>query len=507
MKTSSILRDSLCESIIDMVKIQAEENGDEIAVYTKKDSINYRELIERASIIAGYMKTIGIKKGDFVILEAVSDISYVLTYLAIQIVGAISSPVERGVQLEKLEYEISLVGAVYYFSRNDNRIKSAPTMHYDELLAEANDWNLPLEYERPLLSDIREVIFTTGTTGKSKATLHSTLNIETNTVNTVKGIGIKSSDIVLIPLPLNHSFGMRVLRAVFSVGGAVVLRSGAVFSSAIIENIRKFNCTAMASVSATMESVIREIGEEMVSKEFSSLRYIEFSAGAVSVPLRKKLLKLLPNTRLFNTWGSSESGGCVFMEFSKRSDKINALGVPINGIRLGIWSDEKNDFLKGCGKEKIGRLAIKGNMIFSGYLHEDNKYKESVDKGWMKTADLVWRDDENFYYILGRADDIINVGGEKVAQRELEDIASLIPGIEDCACIGVEDKSGLLGHIPVLYYTGSVEIDEEAAKGVFVKKIGNMLMPREYIRIEEIPRNYMKKKDYKALKKIYDGNN
>lgn len=269
------------KTLIDAIKANAETIGDRFAVLTRKEQITYKDMWENVEQLAGYFKTQGIQCGDRVILEAISEPSYIMVYLAMQKIGAITAPVERGIRQEQLEYLIELLDAKMYLSKNDSRMKKIRTKFYAKVMEEAKAWNLQVEYERPDEHAIAEIIFTTGTTGKPKAAMHSIAGIVCNTSNTISGIGMKPDDVILLPLPLNHSFGMRVLRSALQIGACVVLQSGAVFADALIGSIEKFNCNAMACVSATMEAVLQEIGEEKLTEAFSKLRYIEFSAGAV----------------------------------------------------------------------------------------------------------------------------------------------------------------------------------------------------------------------------------
>lgn len=493
------------KTIIDVLQENANNIGDKIAIQTKKESISYKTLWDNVEVLAGYLKTLGIHSGDRVILEAISEPSYVMMYLALQKIGVITAPVERGIKLELLSYLINLLDAKLYISKNESKLKSITCKAYSTTISEATQWNVKVDYERPDGKAISEIIFTTGTTGRPKGAMHSVDGITCNTSNTVNGIGMLPTDRILLPLPLNHSFGMRVLRSALEVGACVVLQSGAVFSDALIGSIEKFDCNAMACVSATMETVLKEIGEEKLSQAFSKLRYIEFSAGAVPKSMREKLVQLLPNTDIHNTWGSSESGGCLFLNVHKHPEKISAVGKALEHITLAIYSDDTESFIEGTGKDVIGRLAIKGEMIFKGYWGQEDIYKQSVKDGWLITNDLVWRDDDDYYYILGRADDVINIGGEKVAPSEIENALFNFEGLNGCACIGVPDKEGVLGEVPLLLYSvkeGS-NIDVEKLKQTISAKVGVYKTPKKFVEVVSIPKNYMKKTDYKLLKKLY----
>lgn len=213
----------------------------------------------------------------------------------------------------------------------------------------------------------------------------------------------------------------------------------------------------------------------------------------------------MPKTEIHNTWGSSESGGCLFLNVHKHPEKIAAVGKALEHITLAIYSDEEKKFMEGSGKEVVGRLAIKGEMIFKGYWKQEDVYKESVKEGWMLTNDLVWRDEDDYYYILGRADDVINIGGEKVAPSEIENAVFEYEPIKGCACIGVADSTGVLGEVPMLLYVKKEDmaVDVEVIKQIIAKKIGPYKIPKYFVEVKSIPKNYMKKTNYKLLKKIY----
>lgn len=494
------------KTLVEALLENKEKYGDKVAIITKKESVTYSEISDRIVKLAGFFKTMGIKKGDFVILEAVPEVSYVLCYLALRYIGAVTAPVERGVDNSKLIYITELLDASLYISKNDNRAKEkVVSKFYENLLSDAKEWAMGIPYERLNDDSVAEIIFTTGTTGRPKAAMHSSGGICCNTSNTINGIGMKSDDCILLPLPLNHSFGMRVLRSALEIGACLVLQSGAIFADSLINNIKKYKCNAMACVSATMESVLREIGEERVTEEFGGLRYIEFSAGAVPVPMRKKLLEILPNTAIHNTWGSSETGGCLFLNVRENPEKITAVGRALEHIDLGIYSEDKDEFINENGEKNIGRLAIKGDMVFKGYYKQDDVYKESIKDDWYVTNDLVWRDEDNYFYILGRADNVINVGGEKVAPSEIENALFEVKEISGCACIGVPDTEGILGEIPVLLYSikKGTTVSPENIDKILSERIGQYKKPRKLIEVPYILKNYMNKIDYKALKKIY----
>ncbi len=494
----------MTKNLIKCIEENTEIVKNKVAIFDRKGQITYDELISKVQKIAGYFVTIGLKKGDIILLEALSEIDYVLVYLAAQQLGAITAPIERGIREDLLDYICQLIVPKYFISNTGKQIDGIAGYQYKEVIDNAMYWDKSLYEEVDDNDRIAEIIFTTGTTGKPKASLHTAAGVFYNTMNTVNGVGIKQTDTILVPLPLNHSFGMRVLRASLVQKATVVLHSGAIFAKSLIEAIETYHCTAMSCVSATMESILNEIGEVKTKEAFSSLRFIEFSAGAVPTPLRKKLTALLSETDILNTWGSSETGGCLFINLSQNVSKIDAAGKALNGTELAILS-ETGDFLTGVGKNVTGRLAIKGEMIFKGYYNQEEESRDTLRNGWLVTKDIVWRDEEGYYYILGRSDDLINIGGEKISPAEIENAARESKLIRESACIAITDQGGVLGQVPLLIYTTAENqvIDEkELAKNISTQ-IGAFRTPRKFLHVQTIPKNYMKKTNYKLLKELW----
>lgn len=500
----------MAETIIDILENNRKQIGDKTALFYKEQVFTYEQLKEQIDIIAGFLKTCGVKKADTVILEAVSKPEYVMIYLAVIMTGAIPAPVERGITDEKLKYISNLIGASFYFSIRNREDETMFCKSYDEIIKDAKEWKYNAEYERLNDDDITEIIFTSGTTGKPKAAMHSVKGIESNIKNTYMGVGIEQSDIILLPLPLNHSFGLRVLRSAFKAGASVVLQNGAIGAKEIYKNVQKYKCTALVCVSATLEAALESEGEKQLTEGLSSLRYIEVSAGAIPIWMRKKLIKLLPDTRIKNTWGSTETGGCLFLDLNADPDKIESVGKAGPGIQIAVYSDECQDIISGCGKKNSGRLALRGDMLFVNYWNQDYLHSQQILKNWYVTNDIVWQDEDGFFYMIGRNDFIINMGGEKVSPKEIEEKAVKNQKIRECACIGVKDEKGILGEVPVLFVVcdvSDIKADHEKIRQELVKGYDSFKCPREFIFVERIPKGTMEKTDYKLLKSMYEKKN
>ena len=479
------------------------EQSDKLAVISRNDSLTYRELCSRIRKTAHVLKENGIRKQDKILISAVSSCEYIVQLFAVQYLSAVTIPVERAVKTETLEYLSQKTGAAAFITAGRKKMTFLKTLLSSEIAAasiSAEEYDTDMTYTP---EDIAEFVLTSGTTGFPKSACHTNFNIYANTLNTCQGIGIQENDVILIPLPLHHSFGLRVLRAVFFCGASAVLQNGTLFPKEIEKNITQYSCTGLAYISTAMESVLNTEGEAFVKSVFGKLRFIEFSAGAVPVNIRQKLITLLPGTTIHNTWGSSETGGCMFLDITHHPDKISALGKAGDFITAGIYLEQQNTISVLSGKENAGRLALKGDMVMQGYWNDTQKNQEAFKDGWLLTNDLVWKDEEDYFYMIGRADDMINIAGEKIAPQEIETIAVQSGYLQDCACFMLEDASSPLGAKIVLLAVGD-KTGKEQLSAYLKEKLDRHKIPQEIQYTAWIPRNNMGKIDRKQLKSLWN---
>lgn len=490
------------ETLVGKVLAYGESQAEKTAVCFKNVTVTYGELKKRVMGMAAVLRGMGVEKGHRVMVNAVSKPEYIAGLLAVQYIGAITVAIDKYAKPENIcdIWEMTQPDVFLADGKKlPERIKTASLKHlYEEGAVKQKE----TAYTAPEEGDLCELLFTTGTTGKPKGAMLSYRCIYANMLNTCRGIGMREDDIVLNPLPLNHSFGMRVLRSILYLGATVVLQNGFTFAKEIETNIEQHRCTAMVSVPASMEVVYRQM-QERFAGIMGKFRYIEFGAGSVSVDMKKKLLALLPDTRLFNTWGSTETGGAVFLDITNHPDKLASIGRPLEGIEVKAVDPDGNE-VAARDIDTAGRMLLCGKMRMEGYWEAPELTAETIRDGWLYTNDLIYVDDDGFIFMLGRADDIINVGGEKVSPIEVENTAQEYDGIRECACIGVDDPEGIVGQVPVLYVVSENGMVEEGALFKYLaERMEKYKLPQEFIQVDELPRNQMKKLDRKALHRMY----
>ena len=489
-------------TLVSAVLHHGEKNGDKLALGFKGERISYADLSRQMKNLAAILHgEFGIKSGGRVMISAVSRPEYVIALLALQYLGATTVPVDRSAKESSILELYDFVEPILFLTDTKLKSEKVKTASLKKLVASSSEQNFEIpSYAIPNGSDIAEILFTTGTTGKPKGGMLSFESIEESMENTWHGVGMLENDVVLLPLPLQHSFGLRVLRSALYIGSAIVLQNGFVFVHDIEKNLSDYKCTAFVSVPAALETLFRQLGEQKFAELLRPLRYIEVSAGAVSANFRLLLVRLLPNTKIVNTWGSTETGGAIFWT-SDDAKKPSSLGKPIAGVEARAVDSEGNT-VEARSIETAGRMALRGKMLMSGYFKNDEATRATLRDGWLFTNDLVYFDEEGYITMLGRADDIINVGGEKVSPIEVENTASLFEGIRECACVGVDDPAGIYGKVPVLYVVPeSPAFDKKALETFLAEKLERYKLPHEYVTVDSLPRNKMQKLDRKTLQR------
>ena len=480
----------------------AAAHPDKLCVASGKTSLTYGEVARRVRTAARTLSAQwGVGRGDRVMISGVPLPDYVIALLAVQYLGAVTVPVDRLARKDTLSALIDYLKPAVFLTEAGDAFPETRKVSLFGLTRSEQAGEIVLPPQCVEREDVAEMLFTTGTTGSPKAVMLAYRSVRAITRNTIAGIGLRADDVVLVPLPLNHSVGMRVLRSALTAGAGIVLQDGFAFAQELEENIVRHRCTGLVCVPASVEIVRRQMRDRF-PLTLGRLRYIEFGAGFLSVAMKRKLLAELPHTTLYNTWGSSETGGAIFLDVTGNPDRLESLGRPVEGVEFATLRED-GSFGPARDFASAGRMALRGDMRMLGYYKLPEETADALRGDWLVTNDLAYADDDGFVHMLGRADDIINVGGEKVAPVDVENIVGEFDGIRECACIGVEDR--MMGQVPVLYYVTDVPGFDQAELERFVaRRAERYQLPGHYVRIDALPRNRMGKLDRRAIVKLWE---
>jgi len=480
--------------VLEAVKKHAEEMPEKTALVSGINEMSYAALWAQICESAETMRAFGVQPGECIVLQAASRPSFVANYLAAQMINAVPVLIEKKGSAQRIREVLEDTGAHVIADAKGNL--SA---------ADAEAFSLT-DTEMPDFRTIAMILYTSGSTGRAKAVLHTHASIQAIVQNTLRGAGLTGEDRLLLPLPLQHSFAMRELQSALTIGATIVLQNGTAFSGDLIRNIEKNHCTALAAVPATM-AVLKEQLRERFTPVLGTLRLLEIGAGSLTPQQRRELPSLLPQTRIMLCWGSTETGGVLFLDLQKiwkdagygssshlsgpAARRIDACGIALPGTEVRIID---------------GRMALKGAFVMQGYLRRAEETAAAFRDGCLLTNDLASIDEDGYIFIHGRADDMINVGGEKVPPKELEDAARRFPGVKDCAAFAIKDPDDILGAVPVLLVSCSDvqnPLDKESLRTFLAGQLEAYKLPQQILLVERIPQTGMGKLNRKHLSQQY----
>jgi len=292
------------------------------------------------------------------------------------------------------------------------------------------------EQELPIrqagIEEIAMILYTSGTTGRSKGAMVSWRQIHWNAVNTTIGLQLTQGDSSFLNTPLYHTGGWHVLfTPLMHLGGRVVLQKQ--FDAASCNDlITRERITILFGIPTTLRMMME--APNFAGADFSSLRFAICGGEPCPAPvIRVYQEKGVP---VRQGYGLTEAGpNCFSLPAEDAIQKEGSVGFPNFHVETRI---EKEDGAT-AGPDEVGELLIRGPHTFSGYWNNAAATRETLADGWVRTGDLFRRDTDGYHYVVGRKKEMFISGGENVYPAQVEKVLYRHPAIAQAAVIGVPD--------------------------------------------------------------------
>jgi acyl-coenzyme A synthetase/AMP-(fatty) acid ligase len=399
---------------------------DNIAIISNDKVYSYKNLYDKIFEIKGLLSKNHIQKGDVVAI--VSDYSFesIALLLALSdnknIIVPISSKVQASID-EKIE--TAYCDKVVYVENGVFSITCREVVSKHDMIRELQN-----------ISHSGLILFSSGSTGKPKAMIHDLDNL----INTYKDKKKKSMNMLLF-LMFDHIGGLNTLFNILSIGSTMIIPNGREVDE-ICSLIEKYKISILPSSPTFLNLIL--MSSSHTKYDMSSLRMITYGTEAMPSSLLERLKDAFPKAKLLQTFGTSETGIATTSSKSSNSTfmKIDSTDLDYKIVNNELWLKSKTQVL--------------------GYL---NASMESFsDDGWFKTGDLVEVDSDGYLKIIGRAKEIINVGGEKVLPCEVESVILQMPQILDCMVYG--EKNAITGQNVAVDVVLKSDVDKDSIKKV-----------------------------------------
>lgn len=292
--------------------------------------------------------------------------------------------------------------------------------------------------KRSIDLDLAALIFTSGSMGRPKGVMLTHLNMVSAANSITEYLENRPTDVILNALPLSFDYGLYQLLMAFKVGGTLVLERSFAFPQRILEKIASVGVTGFPIVPAVAAILLRL---DVSKYSFPALRYVTSTAAALSSEHIRGLRRAFPQAKIYSMYGLTECKRVSYLPPDQIDYRPGSVGKAMPNEEVYIVDGNGDRVAPGV----VGELVVRGSNVMSGYWEEPQETEQRLRPGplpWEKvlyTGDLFRMDEEGYLYFIGRKDDIIKTGGEKVSPREVEDVLYGLDGVFEAAVIGVDD--------------------------------------------------------------------
>ena len=415
-------------NVVDFLKNSANKYPQKIALIYENDSFTFSELWKLVKNFS--LPTELINQQNVISLISENSASFVIAYLGIINLGKTVHLISPEISEMNLTNQITssnssmIICSESFFHKmsNFNSIK-IPTFQINDIPKNTSIFSSES-------NEIAYLIYTSGTTSEPKGVAINHSIVEFATKNIVDVLKYSNSDIDILPLPLHHSFGLGCLHVSLFVGSTLILLKNSSDLQNILDTMKKYHATTLAAVPPTLSKFLK-FNENNLKDYFSDIRLVITNTTKIPIITIQKFKKIISNGNLATYYGLTEASRSSFMIFDEHTSFDQSVGKPAPQVNIKI--DNK------MNKSKIGEILIKGNNVIEKYWKNIESDKNIID-GWLRTGDLGYFDDSGYLYLVGRSDDVINIGGEKVMPNEIEEIVKQIDGVENVAAFGIDHE-------------------------------------------------------------------
>jgi len=452
----------------------------------------FEEMDKRANQVARLLLDSGVQKGNRVGIYSKNRFEFLDILFACGKIGAILTPFNIRLTTPETEYLLKKTNPSIVFYDPNLRIqfgKIRPLLEKQLVVVMGNKmfdtdpdiYSLMTRksssaVERPAITmdDPFLIVFTGGTTGLPKGAVLSHRLVFWNSVNTIVSWGLRPDDIQPLLFPLFHTGGINVLLIPFYHLGALSIIMGDFDPEETLRVVESERCTIVIGV----PTVFNMISQSSNFKKTNFEHVRSFISGGAPCPVaimekyweRGKILKM--------GYGLTEVGpNNFYLPDDAVKERPTSVGFPAFHCDMKIVDDDNVTL----SDEEVGELMLRGPHTFSGYWEEPEESAKVIESdGWVHTGDLVMRDSDGFYYIVGRKKDMFISGGENVFPSEIEDVLYKHPAILEAAVIGVpHEKWGEVGKVFIVLKDGE-SLAEDEIRQYMDDKLASYKIPKHY---------------------------
>ena len=494
------LFDRLERSIADLTSTAITTPADE--------TVSYADLIALSGRLANVLAARGVKPGDRVAVQVEKSVPALFLYLATVRAGAVYLPLNTAYTLAELEYfigdaEPSLVvcdpgkrdGVTQLAAKVGASVETLDAKGQGSLTDAAANAADNFETVERAGDDLAAILYTSGTTGRSKGAMLTHDNLVSNALTLKEVWRFTADDVLIHALPIYHTHGLFVASNVTLFSGASMIFLPKFDADEILGLMAR--ATALMGVPTFYVRLLQHSG---LSKEATSGMRLFVSGSAPLLAETHREWSARTGHAILERYGMTETNMNTSNPYD--GDRVpGAVGLPLPGVSARITNPDTGEEL---ATNEIGMIEVKGPNVFKGYWRMPEKTaSEFRPDGFFITGDLGKIDEHGYVHILGRGKDLVITGGFNVYPKEIEDEIDAIPGVFESAVIGVPHKDFGEGVTAVIVRSKEAEVDERSILAALEGRLAKFKQPKRVVFVDDLPRNTMGKVQKNVLREQF----
>jgi len=470
-------------------------------VVTTETSHSFAEIDAASDRVAAGLDTQGIDIGDRVALYCPNVPEFLIAYLGVVKAGAVVVPINLLIQTDEARFildDAAVTGVIYHAALDDKvdalrgqiagnlrwvRIGEndrSGDVSFSSLLS--SDTSAPMPTIDPA-EDLAAILYTSGTTGRSKGVMLTHLNLVSNTHSVFTALGLRSGeDRLLVVLPMFHSFAATVGMLTPALHGLSLVPVIRFDPNLVSETIAKTEATVFLGVPSMYSLLVRAD-----DRQAACWRGVRFGvAGGAAMP--PQLLAEVEQRLGFPVLegdGPTECSPVTCVNPVEGLRKPGSVGLPLPGVEIDV-RDDSGEVLAGG---EVGEICVRGPNVMRGYWQQPEATTETMVGDWLRTGDLGYIDADGYIFLVDRKKDMVIVNGMNVYPRMVEEAIVGHPDVAEVAVVGEPHASH--GEIVVAWVVtkAGAELTDAALKAFCREHLGPHQLPRRVERCESLPKN------------------
>ena len=507
----------------DVLRMNAMLYPDKMGAEDLYRSMTFKEWNGRSCRLANALLKLGLQKGDKVAVIAYNCVEWMEIYAAVAKAGLVVVPIMFRLAGPEIAYicnnsESKAFIVAKEFADTINAIrgnldipeanyiffgdKKAPNgyQHYENLIANASEAEPRVAVHH---RDPWTIMYTSGTTGRPKGVVRSHESyIAEYLINDVE-FGFNKDDIGLLVMPMCHVNSIFYSFVFTLCGAGICVYNMVSFEPEDFLRVISRQRITFTSLVPTHYIMLLSLPNEVKAKyDVSCIRKLLCSSAPAREDTKLGILEFFKNSELYEAYGSTEAGLVTLLHPEDQLRKLGSIGREVIGTdRIKLLDDNRNEVPDG----EVGELFSRSPMVFDEYWKMPEKTKEVFEGEYFSAGDMAYRDEDGYYHLVDRKNNMIITGGENVFPTEVQNVIGRLDVVKDVAVIGIpHEKWGEAVHAVVVLHEGETATEKEIIQ--FCRgKIAGYKIPKsvDFIQDEEMPRTGTGKILHRKLREHY----